>query len=118
MSRDLTQQVRSFFDEGETQKKSIRFGPFSLRFEGAVCKKNGEVLDLTPAETLLFAKLLSFRGYAVKKEVLWEAYQGGKKPFRKEAKALDMHLLQLRNKLGDDGRHIDNIYSIGYRLRP
>jgi two-component system alkaline phosphatase synthesis response regulator PhoP len=118
MAKDLSRIIRSFFEEESREKRNVRYGPFSLRFEGAVCKKDGKVLDLTPAETLLFAKLFSARGYAVSKIDLWVAYQGDKKPFRKEAKSLDMHLLQLREKLGDEGRQIDNIYGVGYRLRP
>ena len=43
MAKDLSHIIRSFFEEESRDKRNVRYGPFSLRFEGAVCKKDGKV---------------------------------------------------------------------------
>lgn len=78
-------------------------------------KKGDEVLHLTNGETKIMFKLFENKGNPVKREELFDALWGEEASY--ESRILDMHIKELRRKLGDDGDLIETAYGIGYKLK-
>ena len=64
----------------------------------------------------LLEQLIRGRGNVLKREVLmdkvWE-YHG-----EATSRTLDTHIRRLREKLGDDGLHVETVRGVGYRISP
>lgn len=78
-------------------------------------KKGDEALHLTNGETKIMFKLFENKGNPVKREELFDALWGEEASY--ESRILDMHIKELRRKLGDDGDLIETAYGIGYKLK-
>jgi len=80
-------------------------------------RKEGKVLDLTPTEFDLLATLMSAPGRAFSRADLLEAVQGV--AFEAYERTIDVHIKNLRQKLGDDPTepvYIGTVRGIGYRF--
>lgn len=98
------------------RKEVIRFGPFVLDKIEREARKNNQLLNLTNCEFLIYQVLMEAQGGIVSREALYRAFGDPRKPYDPRSKALDMHIKSLRNKLGEEGRFIENVYGGGYRL--
>jgi len=80
-------------------------------------RQEGKVLDLTPTEFDLLATLMSAPGRAFSRADLLEAVQGV--AFEAYERTIDVHIKNLRQKLGDDPTepvYIGTVRGIGYRF--
>ncbi len=80
-------------------------------------RQEGKVLDLTPTELDLLATLMSAPGRAFSRADLLEAVQGV--AFEAYERTIDVHIKNLRQKLGDDPTepvYIGTVRGIGYRF--
>ena len=74
-------------------------------------------MDVTPKEFALLETLAADPGRAFRRADLWTAlvgWDGDRAP-----RTLDVHVLNLRRKLGDDPRsprYIETVPGVGYRL--
>ena len=77
----------------------------------------GRSLDLTPKEFALLEVLAADPGRAFRRADLWTALVGWDAD--RAPRTLDVHVLNLRRKLGDDPaapRYIETVVGVGYRL--
>ena len=77
----------------------------------------GKALDLTPKEFALLEVLAGDPGRAFRRTDLWTALVGW--DTERAPRTLDVHVLNLRRKLGDDPadpRYIETVAGVGYRL--
>jgi len=77
---------------------------------------DGKLVDLTPKEFELLHYLLLNRGLALTRERLLEEVWGYS--FYGDARTVDVHIGQLRKKLGPWGRIIQTVWGLGYRVDP
>lgn len=77
----------------------------------------GTPLDLTPKEFALLEVLAADPGRAFRRTELWTALVGWDAD--RAPRTLDVHVLNLRRKLGDDPaapRYVETVVGVGYRL--
>ncbi len=91
-------------------------GGVELLPEERTVRVEGELIDLTPKEFDLLHYLLLNRGLALSRERLLEEVWGYS--FYGDARTVDVHIGQLRKKLGNWGRIIQTVWALGYRLDP
>ncbi len=111
--RAILRRVQTENDQSSSEK--IHVDDLDVSFTARSAKKDGEDLGLTAVEFDLLAALLKEAGKVVKKEVLSEEVLDRKlSPYDR---SLDMHISNLRRKLGEraDGEErIKTIRSVGY----
>ncbi len=78
-------------------------------------KRGNEEIHLTKGESVVIFELLSHLGEIVPRETLFTALWGNDGNF--ETRTLDMHIKQLRKKLGKDADLIETSYGAGYRFK-
>lgn len=79
-------------------------------------KVEGAIVDLTPKEFELLHYLLINRGLALTRERLLEEVWGYSS--YGDARTVDVHVGQLRKKLGSWGRVIQTVWGLGYKADP
>lgn len=78
-------------------------------------RKEKEEIHFTQGECAVLFELLSHIGEIVPREKLFSALWGSDGNF--ETRILDMHVKQIRKKLGEDSDLIETSYGIGYRFK-
>jgi DNA-binding response OmpR family regulator len=76
----------------------------------------GQSLSLTPKEFDLLQALLEAAGRVLSREYLLNRVWGYARADAIESRTIDVHVRRLRAKLGEEGRRITTVKSIGYRL--
>lgn len=91
-----------------------RVDPDTLRAE-----REGESVGLSRLEFDLLALLARERGRIVSRRMLLQEVWGYDTPERVETRTIDVHVANLRKRLGDEGRRrIETVRGEGYRLVP
>ncbi|MEP6850754.1 MAG: response regulator transcription factor [Acidobacteriota bacterium] len=119
--RELVARLRAIMrrsggeDNGAVAAEKLQVGDVELSASSRSAKLNGEELTLTSVEFDLLTELVKHAGKVVRKEDLSENVLDRKlSPFDR---SLDMHISNLRKKLGnhkDDSERIKTIRSVGY----
>lgn len=120
--RELAARLRAILRRVETQKEAtqteddkLKVGDVEIQVSARSVVRNGEDVNLTSVEFDLLKELLKHAGRVVKKEVLSKTVLERKlSPFDR---SLDMHISNLRKKLGvraDQSERIKTIRSVGY----
>jgi DNA-binding response OmpR family regulator len=78
----------------------------------------GAPIALTPKEFDLLRALLHAHGRVLSREFLLDRVWGYARADEIESRTVDVHVRRLRAKLGDEGRRILTVKSVGYRLDP
>jgi DNA-binding response OmpR family regulator len=81
-----------------------------------VASVTGQPLSLTPKEFDLLRALLEAGGRVLSREHLLDRVWGYARAGEIESRTVDVHVRRLRAKLGDQGRRIATVKSVGYRL--
>lgn len=93
--------------------KTYTVGGLELDMEKHIVKVDGEKVGLSFKEYSVLEILLEADGKVVTREELfvkvWGEYYG-------ESRTLDVHIRNLRTKLGSAGKYIQTIKNVGYRL--
>jgi DNA-binding response OmpR family regulator len=76
----------------------------------------GQPLALTPKEFDLLQAMLESAGRVLSREHLLYRVWGYSRADEIESRTIDVHVRRLRAKLGEEGRRITTVKSIGYRL--
>lgn len=117
--RELTARVKSLLrraDPKELEENIIKVGPITINTERYEVKVDSENIELTTTEFKILEVLAEGRGRVytrdqlIKKKRLW----GDDKLVYD--RTIDVHIKNLREKLGDAGNMIKTIRSIGYKL--
>lgn len=76
---------------------------------------NDEIIELTLKEYDLLSLLASHPGIVFTREQLLNDIWGTE--YDGETRTVDVHIRTLRQKLGEQGKHIDTVRGVGYRFR-
>jgi two-component system response regulator CpxR len=113
--RAILRRVQTVDEEAPHLPDKLQVDDLELSIPSRSARIEGEELNLTSVEFDLLTVLLEHAGKIVKKEVLSEKVLERKlSPFDR---SLDMHISNLRKKLGernDGGERIKTIRSVGY----
>ena len=95
--------------------KALRSGPFRFDLPRLDATRDGQILDLTPREFRLLEILITHPGRThSRRELLQLAWEPDAQP---TPRTVDVHIANLRKKLGDDGGkpYIATVGGEGYR---
>jgi DNA-binding response OmpR family regulator len=115
--RELVLRVKSIFRRmREDRSDMLRSGKIQIYPERRQCFVGNNKIVLTAKEFDLLQALILGRGNVLPRVVLMDKVWG----YHGEAtsRTLDTHIRRLREKLGEDGLHIETVRSIGYRMIP
>jgi DNA-binding response OmpR family regulator len=113
--RELVLKINSALRRAVKSKKKI--GDFEIDEEKMEITLEGYVLDLTKIEFDLLLLLLCNPGKVFSRETLFNAINGI--GYNSKDRTIDMHVSNLRAKLGDDPknpRYIKSVWGVGYKL--
>lgn len=92
----------------------IEIGPLSVDVRTYTARVNGEALPLRPKEFALLAHLARREGCVVTRQSLSEAVWGHEHV--PTSKTINVHVYEVRRKLGPYGRWIEALKGVGYRF--
>ena len=98
----------------EEELRSIVLGPLSVDLITHSATLSGTALLLTADEFKTLVLLASNPGRVFTRNQIIRAVKGDNYPVT--ARAIDMHIVNLRRKLGDWADHIETIRGVGYRV--
>lgn len=113
--RELVLKINSALRRTLKSKKKI--GDFEIDEEKMQIALEGYALDLTKIEFDLLHLLLSNPGKVFSRETLFNAINGI--GYSSKDRTVDMHVSNLRAKLGDDSKnpkYIKSVWGVGYQL--
>ena len=118
--RELLARIRAILRRSSSQSTvaTLEIGDLVLNQSGRELQKDGQVVDLTSTEFSIIRLLLQHSGDVVEKKDLYLAALG-REPVAYD-RSIDMHVSNLRRKLGpagDGSERIDTIRGIGYQYR-
>jgi len=99
---------------GGQPSQLLRAGGLTLDLARRQAEARGRKIDLTAAELDLLAALLRRKGQVLGYQVLGEAIGGGAREVGSDT--VYAHIKNLRAKLGPEGKRIETVYGVGYRL--
>lgn len=113
--RELVLKINSFLRRNTLSKK--RVGDFEIDEAKMEVSLEGYLLDLTKIEFDILLLLLSNQGKVFSREVIFNAINGI--GYNSKDRTVDMHISNLRAKIGDDSKnpkYIKSVWGIGYKL--
>jgi len=113
--RELVLRVKSILRRiGEDRSDVLRMGRIQLFPSRRQVFAGNRSVILTAKEFDLLHQLMRARGYVLTREMLMDKVWG----YHGEAtsRTLDTHIRRLRDKLGDEGTHVETVRGIGYRM--
>ena len=118
--RELLARIRAVMRRGQasTEQAVIALDDIELNPGSRTLLKSGEMVELTSTEFSILYHLLQHRGDVVSKRDLYMSALG-REPVPHD-RSVDMHVSNLRRKLGPDPRgdnRIETIRGIGYQYR-
>jgi two-component system alkaline phosphatase synthesis response regulator PhoP len=96
-----------------------RVGALELNAETHLVTRGGARVELTPSEFELLAALIARPGRVFTRMELLDRLQG--QAYAAYERAIDVHIKNLRAKIGDDPRspnYIETVFGVGYRMNP
>lgn len=114
---ELISRVKALLRRCGVDRKEERYvlGSIVLSPVERSCFAGEERLELTYKEFELLYILMKNAGIVLTREVLMDKIWGT--DFEGESRTLDMHIKTLRQKLGDEGVHIQTVRNVGYVAR-
>ena len=113
--RELVLKINSFLRRNTLSKK--RVGDFEIDEAKMEVSLEGYLLDLTKIEFDILLLLLSNQGKVFSREAIFNAINGI--GYNSKDRTVDMHISNLRAKIGDDSKnpkYIKSVWGIGYKL--
>jgi two-component system, OmpR family, phosphate regulon response regulator PhoB len=113
--RELVLRVKSIFRRiGADPSEVLRVGKIQLFPERRQVLAANKSVTLTAKEFDLLEELMRARGKVLTRELLMDKVWG----YHGEAtsRTLDTHVRRLREKLGDEGMHVETVRGVGYRI--
>lgn len=113
--RELVLKINSYLRRNIATKK--RVGDFEIDESKMEISLEGYTLDLTKIEFDILSLLLSHQGKVFSREVIFNAINGI--GYNAKDRTVDMHISNLRAKIGDDPKnpkYIKSVWGIGYKM--
>ena len=115
---ELLSRIRSVLRRAkkatEPNKKLLSYGHIVVDQEQHVVTAGGKEIQLTLKEFDLLCYLLLNKGIVLSRDQIMQSVWDS--PFEMESRTIDMHIMSLRQKLGEDGALIRTVRGVGYRL--
>ncbi|WP_457569846.1 response regulator transcription factor [Desulfurobacterium sp.] len=112
--KELLARVRALLRRhGEVSVSSAGVSSGSIKFfdDFRTVEINGKKIYLTKTEFMIFRVLVENSGKAIRKDEL-----STKLGSRGSIRAIDVHIKNLREKLGDEGHKIKTVWGVGYKF--
>jgi len=114
MSRVNAQARRSL------QRNVVASGSFTYDFDSQAFKREGRLIELTPAENKVISLLFGSKGTVVEKKAIAQSLYGpasDEAKLKKQFRTIDMYIKSLRDKTGDQQRcFIVTVFNCGYKV--
>lgn len=104
---------RSNVGAREERPKLIHAGELTMDTEKYVAMVNGQNMILTLKEFELLRLLLQNAGKVLTRDMLLDQIWGYE--YYGETRTVDVHIRHLRQKLGEEGQHIQTLRGVGYK---
>lgn len=116
--RELVARVRAHLRRSERTDEAVdlRVGGITLDTERHRASVNEHPIELTAKEFALLKALMESKGRVLNRDFLLERVWGYDQSAEIETRTVDMHIGQLRKKLGSEAERIVTIKNVGYRL--
>ena len=115
---ELLSRIRSVLRRAkkatEPNKKLLSYGHIVVDQEQHVVTAGGKEIQLTLKEFDLLCYLLLNKGIVLSRDQIMQSVWDS--PFEMESRTIDMHIMSLRQKLGEEGSLIRTVRGVGYRL--
>ena len=96
---------------------SWRCGVLEVDWDRRVVKMKQKAISLTPKEFELLKALVEARGRVLSREALLEQVWGYDQAVEIQSRTVDLHISQLRQKLGPEGKRVLTATGAGYRFQ-
>ncbi len=115
---ELLSRIRSVMRRSksavEKKVENLTFEGIHVDQEQHVVTVRGEEVQLTLKEFDLLCYLILNKGIVLSRDQIMQAVWDS--PFEMESRTIDMHIMSLRQKLGEEGAIIRTVRGVGYRL--
>ena len=117
--RELAARVKAVLRRGRSLEEPASWKGWQLEvdWERRKVKSKRKPVELTPKEFELLKVLIESRGRVLSRELLLEKVWGYDQASEIQSRTVDLHISQLRQKLGSEGKHILTVTGAGYRFR-
>ena len=116
--RELAARIKAIFRRVHEKPKLelLKAGALELDITKHELRLKGKSAELTAKEFELLKTLMEASGRALSREFLLERVWGYENSVNIETRTVDMHIGQLRKKIGKEAERIVTIKSVGYRF--
>ena len=116
--RELIARVKAVLRRSQEipKKEFLKIGTIELDISKHELRLKTRPVEVTAKEFELLRILMSSSGRALTREVLLSKVWGYENSINIETRTVDMHITQLRKKLGNESRRITTVKSVGYRF--
>lgn len=102
--------------EAKSKPAVLKSGELLLDPESFIAKQKGKELDLTTTEFKILNCFLENAGTVIHRNKIIALVYGYDKPIID--RTVDVHICNLRRKLGEDGKKIKSVRGVGYKFSP
>lgn len=116
--RELVARIKAVLRRSREKlpEEILRSGTIELDVTKHELRLKGKPVEITAKEFELLHVLMSSRGRVLTREVLLSKVWGYENSANIETRTVDMHIGQLRKKIGKESERIVTVKSIGYRF--
>lgn len=116
--RELVARIKAVLRRVHEKPKIqlLKTGALELDITKHELRINGKAVEITAKEFALLQTLMGSKGRVLTREILLEKVWGYENSVNLETRTVDMHITQLRKKLGKAADGITTVKGIGYRF--
>ncbi len=117
--RELAARVKAVLRRGQSSETPTLWKGWDIEvdWERRKVKSKKKLIELTPKEFELLKVLVETNGRVLSREMLLEKVWGYTQASEIQSRTVDLHISQLRQKLGAPGKQILTVTGAGYRFR-
>jgi two-component system alkaline phosphatase synthesis response regulator PhoP len=117
--RELVARVKAILRRASRASElpeSWRCGQLTVDWARRIVKVKAGTVQLTPKEFDLLKALIEAQGRVLSREALLEQVWGYDRSMEIQSRTVDLHISQLRQKIGEEGKRILTATGAGYRF--
>jgi two-component system alkaline phosphatase synthesis response regulator PhoP len=116
--RELAARIKAVLRRSQEKpaEEILRSGTIELDVTKHELRLKGKPVEITAKEFELLGLLMNSKGRVLTREVLLSKVWGYENSMNIETRTVDMHIGQLRKKIGKEAERIVTIKSVGYRF--
>lgn len=116
--RELLARVKAVLRRGgvKEEQETFTLGALEADWGRHVIRVSNKALDLTSKEFGLLKSLIDAKGRVLTREILLDKVWGYDRSAEIETRTVDLHISQLRKKLGSVSKRITTVKNVGYRF--